>query len=325
MGGIDASIGAPRFPYPIPFGWFSACRVADLPSDLIAADGEAGSVWAFRAVGREMIAWHDGGSYRVADAFCPHLGAHLGVGGRVDDGCLVCPFHGWAYNGDGANASIPFTDRTNPQATLRMYPTVVTDGHLRFWYHPDPAVAPLWDVPQLIGDDMVRCGSAEWTVESYWQEMAENSVDMAHFVAVHGTPALGEVGSVETDGPFRTVVNTTVYSTPRGDHDGELTVAMYGPGTSVTTFALFGTVSLLAATTPIDDGRCRITFDYFHDGDELSATIAAGFAKEVDRQFEQDVPIWENKRFVASPALAPYERPITEFRAWASQFYAPAP
>lgn len=325
MDTIDARIGAPRFPLPIPFGWFSIARLRELPSDLLPAAGQSGAVLAVRAMGRELVAWHDGEAYRVADAFCPHLGAHLGVGGRVDDGCLVCPFHGWTYDGAGANASIPYSPRTNAQARLRMYPTDVKDGHLRIWYHPDPAVEPMWDVPRLIGDDMVPCGSADWTVASYWQEMAENSIDMAHFVEVHGTPGLGEVGSVDVDGPFRKVINKTVYTTPRGDLDGELHVAMYGPGTSVTTFALFGTVSLLAATTPIDDGQCRIRFDYFHDGDDLSATVAAGFAKEVDRQFEQDVPIWENKRFVASPALATYEQPITEFRRWAGQFYAPAP
>jgi hypothetical protein len=42
----------------------------------------------------------------------------------------------------------------------------------------------------------------------------------------------------------------------------------------------------------------------------------------VSRQFDQDIPIWENKVFVPAPALAPSERPVTEFRRWASQFYA---
>lgn len=317
MPSIDASIGARRFPRPIPFGWFSAGRLRDLP---IAEQGEG--VWSFQAVGTELVAWHDGTQFRVADAFCPHLGAHLGVGGRVDDGCLVCPFHEWTFDGAGRNVAIPFTDRTNAKATLRTYPTAVEDGHLRFWYHPDPAIEPMWEIPKLIDESMVPCGSADWTVASYWQEMAENSVDMAHFVSIHGTPELGEVGSVEVDGPMRKVINKTVYATDQGNIDGELHVAMYGPGTSVTTFALFGIVTLLATTTPVDDGHCTLRFDFFHDGADISAAVADGFAAEVKRQFEQDVPIWENKRFVESPALAPYEKPITEFRAWAAQFYA---
>ena len=28
------------------------------------------------------------------DAVCPHRGAHLGYGGRLDGGVIVCPFHG---------------------------------------------------------------------------------------------------------------------------------------------------------------------------------------------------------------------------------------
>ena len=97
---------------------------------------------------------------------------------------------------------------------------------------------------------------------------------------------------------------------------------MYGAGTSVTRFELFGKINLLSTTTPVDDGHCTIRMDFFHGGDDLSASIAEPFAKEVQRQFEQDVPIWENKRFVEVPALAPNEKPITEFRAWAAQFYA---
>jgi len=42
----------------------------------------------------------------------------------------------------------------------------------------------------------------------------------------------------------------------------------------------------------------------------------------VARQLDQDIPIWEHKRFEPQPALAPSEKPITEFRKWAGQFYA---
>jgi nitrite reductase/ring-hydroxylating ferredoxin subunit len=334
---IDASIDAERFSKPIPFGWYSVRRLVDLPSDLIAGGDDPGAVFSFQACGQELIAWHDGAKFRVADAFCPHLGAHLGVGGRVDatpehSGCIVCPFHEWKFDGTGANTFIPFAERTNAKAKLRMYPTTEIDGHLRFWFHPDPAVEPMWQIPTLIDETMVPCGAAEWTVASYWQEMAENSIDMAHFVSIHGSPGLGEVRSAvaeqvvdgSANGPIRHVVNKTVYETSKGLEAGELNVDMYGPGTSVTTFALFGTIKLLSTTTPIDNGHCTIRMDFFHDGEALSAAIAPAFVKEVKRQFEQDVPIWENKRFIASPALAPYEKPITEFRAWAAQFY-PAP
>lgn len=34
------------------------------------------------------------GGVRVVDAACPHRGAHLGYGGRLDRGAIICPFHG---------------------------------------------------------------------------------------------------------------------------------------------------------------------------------------------------------------------------------------
>jgi 3-ketosteroid 9alpha-monooxygenase subunit A len=44
--------------------------------------------------GRALVVLRDGDRIRVADATCPHRGAHLGWGGTVVDGGIRCPFHG---------------------------------------------------------------------------------------------------------------------------------------------------------------------------------------------------------------------------------------
>ena len=87
-------------------------------------------------------------------------------------------------------------------------------------------------------------------------------------------------------------------------------------------FQLFSTVILVSATTPLDDERVRQRFTFYTDGSDVAAKIAPGFAAEVERQFDQDIPIWESKSYVPVPALAPNEKPATEFRKWAAQFYA---
>src|SRR4051812_40181571 len=90
-----------RFPYytAFPFGWYFACYADDLPP---------GSVRAFRYLARDLVAWRGGdGAPHLVDAYCPHLGAHLGHGGRVEGDHLVCPYHWWEYDGDGANVCIP--------------------------------------------------------------------------------------------------------------------------------------------------------------------------------------------------------------------------
>ena len=34
------------------------------------------------------------------DAYCPHLGAHLGHGGIINGECIECPFHAWRWKTD---------------------------------------------------------------------------------------------------------------------------------------------------------------------------------------------------------------------------------
>ena len=49
-------------------------------------------------MGMNIVAWCDeNGRVCVAEAYCPHLGSDLGpaAGGRVCDGRLICPFHGF--------------------------------------------------------------------------------------------------------------------------------------------------------------------------------------------------------------------------------------
>ena len=55
--------------------------------------------------GRNVVLFrgHNGKPY-VLDAYCAHMGAHLGVGGKVRHGtCIECPFHGWTFDGETGN------------------------------------------------------------------------------------------------------------------------------------------------------------------------------------------------------------------------------
>ena len=82
--GATVMSGDGRFPFPLPHGWFSLGRLDDLSNEPVSRA---------RAMGQDLVIWRDGGNINVFDAYCPHLGAHFAVGGRVEDGCLVCPFH----------------------------------------------------------------------------------------------------------------------------------------------------------------------------------------------------------------------------------------
>ena len=86
-----------------PNGWFVI-----LESDQLKSQG----VQEVSALGLNLVAWRgESGKAYVADAYCPHLGAHLGVGGTVAGECITCPFHGWQFQGEtGCLANVPYSE-----------------------------------------------------------------------------------------------------------------------------------------------------------------------------------------------------------------------
>ena len=76
---------------PMPFGWFVISYSDEL---------KAGEVKPLRYFNRELALWRgEDGTPRMVDAYCRHLGAHMGHAGRVQGNDLECPFHAWQYNG----------------------------------------------------------------------------------------------------------------------------------------------------------------------------------------------------------------------------------
>lgn len=311
-----------RFPFPIPFGWFCVGSPEEFP-----AGGPARPLYYF---GRHLVAWRDEASQlRVQDAFCPHLGAHLGHGGTVSDGCIVCPFHGWAFDAEGANADIPYSERTNKKARLRTFPVVERNGLSMVWYHPDESVAPMWESPSFpeFEDDPSWSAvmATSYEIETTWQEMAENGVDSAHFRYVHDTATVPELDSYETGFPVSAMRSSQKFPTPRGVVEGRIDSTSYGPGVSLVSFSGFVDLLNLAVTTPIERDRCVIRFNFrVKDLGDAKTTqnVGRAFADEVHKQILEDKPIWEHKAHLVRPALADTDGPFMKFRKWCAQFYA---
>ena len=181
------------------------------------------------------MAWRDEASdLHVQDAFCPHLGAHLGHGGTVEGCEIKCPFHGWKFDAEGVNTDIPYSDRLNKKGGLRTFPVLERNGVCFAWYHPDESVAPQWEIPELAEFN----GDPEWStvirtahvVDAPWQEMAENGVDSAHFRYVHNTAEVPEMESYETGFPGAQMRSSQKFPTPRGVMEGRIDTEQVGPG-----------------------------------------------------------------------------------------------
>ena len=81
----------------------------------------------------------------------------------------------------------------------------------------------------------------------------------------------------------------------------------------------------VATTTPIDDETTQVRFNFIVrklDDEALTSKVAQSFVNEINKQVQEDRPIWEHKRFLPTPALADTDGPILQFRKWYSQFYA---
>ena len=70
----------------------------------------------------------------MLDAYCPHLGADIAVGGTVIEECVTCPFHGWRFDATGHNVEIPYAKSVNRTAKLHAWPTVERAGIVFVWY-----------------------------------------------------------------------------------------------------------------------------------------------------------------------------------------------
>jgi phenylpropionate dioxygenase-like ring-hydroxylating dioxygenase large terminal subunit len=303
----DQETTVSRFPFPFPNGWYRA-----LYSDELAA----GEVKTLRYMARELVAFRDeAGGTHLLDAYCPHLGAHLGVGGEVVGSALRCPFHHWEWAGDGSCRKIPYAKRIPAGARLRAYPTEERHGLLYFWFHAE-GEPPGFDLPEIpeYGDpgftpDWSRSG---WTIRTHPQEILENGVDWQHLTPVHQMDP-PEGFRFDANGPYST---WSVGAAKNADPVASRYVGFFS-------------TLLHLAYTPIDEDACVVAVGSIGSrtdrSGEQAGELLEAYMADVAGQIDRDKPIWENKLYRDQPMLCEEDGPIPEYRRWASQFYSGSP
>jgi len=307
-----------RFPFSIPNGWFQIAYSDEL---------EPGAVLPLQYFGKDLVLFRgESGEVALLDAFCPHLGAHLGHGGVVEGNRIRCPFHAWEFDGGGACRNVPYAKKVPPKARIAPWHCVERNQIIWAWHHGE-RVAPDWEIPdvaEVSTDAWTSLERYRWTVQTHNQEIGENAVDRAHFRYVHGTKNVPE-SELQLDGHIRRATHHVRMNTPRGEVDGQIKVEAHGMGCTITRFTGICETVLLLSHTPIDGGSVDSRFSFTqHKADEGSG-VAKAVINEVVRQMNQDIPIWEHKKYLHKPMLCDGDGPIPEYRRWASQFYCWAP
>ena len=314
-----------------PTGWFQVAW-----SDEVAA----GQVHRMRYFSRDLVAWRaQSGRLTVMDAYCEHLGAHLGHGGHVEGETIQCPFHGWQWDAEGRNVCIPYEPRPNPGRRIRTYPVTERNESVYIW-HDVQCREPYFEVPDIFAD----FDDAATAVQYYPQQrmyrhgvtlhpqfVLENGVDFAHFKYVHKTPIVPLFTRHDFDGPVSYVDFTITFSGDDGQRIDDVNsgVQAINGGLGVAVTKSWGMVDnrTISAVTPVDETTCDVRFMVYIGrvpGEESAKRHkrATAFGQMVIGQFDADIEIWSHQRYHPKPALAPSEHDgFMAFRRWAAQFY----
>ncbi|HQC75660.1 MAG TPA: Rieske 2Fe-2S domain-containing protein [Mycobacterium sp.] len=314
-----------------PTGWFQVAW-----SDEIAVGG----VHRMTYFGRDMVAWRaQSGLLTVMDAYCEHLGAHLGYGGHVDGEAIQCPFHGWQWDAEGRNVCIPYEARPNRGRRMRTYPVTERNESVYIW-HDVNGRDPYFEVPDIFGDFDDGRTLADYYPQQrlhrpqerlHPQYVLENGVDFAHFKFVHKTPIVPLFTRHDFSRPTSYVDFTITFEGDDGQSIGDINsgVEAINGGLGVAVTKSWGMVDnrTISAVTPVDEHTCDVRFTVYigripGDDSPKAQARAESFGQMVIDQFAADIEIWSHQRYRAAPALAPSEQgSFMEFRNWASQFY----
>lgn len=123
------------------------------------------------------------GRVRAVENRCAHRHLKLTDGGEVVDCQLVCPYHGWSYDGEG-RASIPHDlfGHNNPKFKIDSIPVKERYG-LIFIFPGDPELATVKDVPhipELEGDQPWPHAFAKFDCPGHHSMLLDNVSDFTH-------------------------------------------------------------------------------------------------------------------------------------------------
>lgn len=271
--------------------WYVVADAADAAADVV------GSPLGVTLLGDRYVVWRGSdGTLAAAPDRCPHREAPLS-GGRVEHGCLVCPYHAWTFSADGGCVAIP---ALGPNAAIapaaRLATVPVRELYGLVWLSPG---RPTADPPRIAQDldpsyRRLTSGIETWTTSA--TRMVDNFCDIAHFPYVHaGTigsdtdPVVAPISVVDLDDDF----TGYEYCVDVRDEHGEqirqrMSTAFHLPF-SVRSNTLYETGArrghdrvLLLCTTPVDDVTSQFCFVVWRNHDhEVPADEVLAFDRAI--------------------------------------------
>ncbi|MEM0981618.1 MAG: Rieske 2Fe-2S domain-containing protein [Cyanobacteria bacterium P01_H01_bin.58] len=348
----------PSVPEPLPAGgpdperfdcleaWYPIAYIEDL---------DKARPTRFTLLEQALVIWWDpqASTWRVFADQCPHRLAPLSEGRINEAGQLECPYHGWAFSGEGACEQIPQAlpetePRLSNRACATALPTSVRQG-LIFVYPGTQEAAPRVAVPII---QPVVEEPEGWVMLNTFRDLPydaltllENVLDASHIPYTHHKT----VGKRENAAPMQMdLVESGKQGFqgiwPEGPRKGKL-------GTQHTTFVApclmyhdltsqqFGRTMTVVYATPIRKGECRL-FARFPF--KFSSKLPSFFIKLSPRWYthisnngvleDDQIFLHFQERLLEKAGDRPYaqacylptqaDRYVVAFRQWVSEFKA---
>ncbi len=161
--------------------WYPVCTTEELTADA-----------PLRATifGLQFVAFRDaeGNAHVLADT-CVHRGGSLSRG-KVANGRIACPYHGWQFGGDGQCKLIPVLGedaRIPGRAKVDSYPVIERYGIVYAFLgdEPEETRAPFYGIKEW-GEEGWRASKLVIIeLDAYFERSIENGLDPVHNEFVH--------------------------------------------------------------------------------------------------------------------------------------------
>ena len=146
-----------------------------------------GAPLGVQLLGQPVVLWRDPqGQVRAFLDRCPHRGARLSLG-RVENGHLECPYHGWQFAGSGQCAKVPALPDFTPPPSQCVKAFEAQEAYGLVWVRLAPG-EPQAALPAFAAETdghlrKLNCGP--YDVAASAPRIIENFLDMSHFGFVH--------------------------------------------------------------------------------------------------------------------------------------------
>jgi 3-ketosteroid 9alpha-monooxygenase subunit A len=295
-------------------GWTQVAFESDLTDDVVPVDCGR----------RALIAVRADSTFVVYDGRCPHRGAHLGHGGRLDGSFVVCPFHGHR---------IQLGTSSRGLFCVRSYQTLCAAGGLFV------LLAQSFDT--RLAERLLGLTKSHHVRPAFQRQLSvppeyviENVFDADHFVTVHALkrrPAFEfsqkSSGSVGIDGQFDAMDPNTVMvdTTPFWRPQLRFSAEVFSPTLVVSELGAADSANVvITAATPTADGGCmaRVTVALPRERRQGPPTVneLSWLVSGSRTAFDQDAIVWEHLDTSVTPHYVAGDTFVRQYREFCERF-----